>query len=63
MVIFLEILKESIADLITLLFSTLQNSEGSDDGDSGDSCADSPQFFTNFLSPSLLRLLAKNLLK
>ncbi len=41
--IFLEILKASIADLITLFFSSLQNSEGGGDsdgdgdGDSGDS--------------------------
>jgi hypothetical protein len=34
--IFLEFLKASIADLITWLFSSLQNSEGSGDGDSGD---------------------------
>jgi hypothetical protein len=32
-------LKASIADLITLLFSPLKNSEGGGDGDSGDSCA------------------------
>jgi hypothetical protein len=32
----LEFLKASIADLITLLFSSLQNSEGGGDGDSGD---------------------------
>ena len=38
--IFLEFLKASIADLITLLFSSLQNSEGCGDGDSGDSFAD-----------------------
>jgi hypothetical protein len=67
----LEFLKASIADLITLLFSSLQNSEGSGDGDSGDSCdscADPCQFFTisedqnlTFsLSPSLLRPLAKH---
>jgi hypothetical protein len=42
--IFLEFLKASIADLITLLSSSLQNSEGSCDGDSGDSCADPCQF-------------------
>jgi hypothetical protein len=40
----LEFLKASIADLITVLFSSLQNSEGSGDGDSGDSCADPCQF-------------------
>jgi hypothetical protein len=42
--IFLEFLKASIADVITLLFSSLQNSEGSGDGASGDSCADPCQF-------------------
>jgi hypothetical protein len=65
----LEYLKASIADLITLLFSSLQNSEGGGDCDSGDSFADPCQFFSisedqNFtfsLSPSLLRPLAKNL--
>jgi hypothetical protein len=40
--IFLEFSKASIADLITLLFSSLQNSEGG--GDSGDSFADPCQF-------------------
>jgi hypothetical protein len=42
--IFLEFLKASIADLITLLFSALQNFEGGGDGDSSDSYADSCQF-------------------
>ncbi len=42
--IFLEFLNASIADLITLLFSSLQNSEGGGDSKSGDSCADSCQF-------------------
>ncbi len=42
--IFLEFLKGSIADLITLLFSSLQNSEGCGDGDSSDSFADPCQF-------------------
>jgi hypothetical protein len=42
----LEFLKASIADLITLLFSSLQNSEGSGDDDSGDSCADPCQFLS-----------------
>jgi hypothetical protein len=71
--IFWEFLKASIADLITLLFSSLQNSEGGGDSDRGDSCAD-PHPPTQFLpfrkakitfsvSPSLLRLLAKNLQK
>jgi hypothetical protein len=44
-VIFLEFLKASIDDLITLLFSSLQNSDGGGDGDSGDSCADTPNFY------------------
>ena len=38
--IFLEFLKASIADLITPFFSSLQNSEGGGDSDSGDSFAD-----------------------
>jgi hypothetical protein len=42
--IFVEFLKASIADLITLLFSSLQNSEGCGDNDSGDSFADPCQF-------------------
>jgi hypothetical protein len=44
--IFLEYLKASIADLITLQFSSLQNSEGGGGGDSnsGDSFADPCQF-------------------
>ncbi len=42
--IFLEYLKASNADLITLLFSSLQNSEGGGDSDSGDSFADACQF-------------------
>jgi hypothetical protein len=41
----LEFLKASIADLITLLFSSLQNSEGCGDGDSGDSFADPANFY------------------
>jgi hypothetical protein len=41
---FFEFLKASIADLITLLFSSLQNSEGGGDNDSGDSFADPCQF-------------------
>jgi hypothetical protein len=40
----LEFLKAFIADLITLLFSSLQNSEGCGDSDSGDSFADPCQF-------------------
>ncbi len=42
--IFLEFLKASIADLITLFFSSLQNSEGDSNSDSGDSFADPCQF-------------------
>jgi hypothetical protein len=43
---FLEFFNASIADLITLLFSSLQNSEGCDffGGNSGDSFADPCQF-------------------
>jgi hypothetical protein len=40
-----EYLKASIADLITLLSSSVQNSEGSGDFDGGDSCADPCQEF------------------
>ncbi len=42
--IFLEFLRASIADLITLLFLSLQNSEGGCDIHSGDSFADPCQF-------------------
>jgi hypothetical protein len=42
--LFLEFLKASIDDLITLLFSSL-HSDGGGDGDSGDSCADTPNFY------------------
>jgi hypothetical protein len=42
--IFLEFLKASIGDLITLFFSSLQNSEGGGDSDSGDNFADPCQF-------------------
>jgi hypothetical protein len=41
---FLEFLNASIADLITLLFSSLHNSEDGGDSDSGDSFADPCQF-------------------
>jgi hypothetical protein len=59
----LDVFKASIADLITLFFSSLQNSEGGGDSDSGDSFADPCQFLpfpktknlTFSLSPSLLR--------
>jgi hypothetical protein len=40
----LEFFKASIADLITLFFSSLQNSEGGGNSDSGDSFADLPIF-------------------
>ncbi len=40
----MEFLKASIADLITLFFSLLQNSESGGDSDSGDSFADPCQF-------------------
>jgi hypothetical protein len=39
MLIFFEFLKASIADLITLFFSSLQNSEGGGDSENGDSFA------------------------
>jgi hypothetical protein len=42
--IFLEFLKAFIAYLITLFFSSLQNSEGGGDSNSGDSFADPCQF-------------------
>jgi hypothetical protein len=42
--IFLEFLKASIADLITLLFSSLHNSEGGGDSDCGDSFANSKSY-------------------
>ncbi len=41
---FLEFLKASIADQITLFFSSLQNSEGGGDSNSGDSFDDPCQF-------------------
>ena len=41
----MEFLKASIADLITLLFSSLQISEGGGNGESGDSFADPCQEF------------------
>ena len=41
----MEFLKASIADRITLLFSSLQNSEDCSDGDSGDSFADPANFY------------------
>ncbi len=44
----MEFRKAPIADLITLLFSSKQNSEGGGDGDSGDSCADPCQTSETF---------------
>ncbi len=44
-IIFFEYLKASIADLITLLFSSVQNSEGGGNGESDDSFADTCQEF------------------
>ncbi len=44
-IIFFEYLKASIADLITLLFSSVQNSEGGGNGESGDSFPDPCQEF------------------
>jgi hypothetical protein len=44
----LEFLKHSFADLITLFFSSLQNSEGGGDSHSGDSFNDFlPKFVNN----------------
>jgi hypothetical protein len=43
---FLEFLKAFIADLIILLFSSIQNSEGGGDSDNGVSFADPCQFLT-----------------
>ena len=58
---------QDIADLITLLFSSLQNSEGSGNGISGDSFADPCQFLpfpkTKIQLSASLRPLAKNLQK
>ena len=42
---FYEYLKAFIADLIALLSSSVQDSEGGGEGDSGDSCADPCQEF------------------
>jgi hypothetical protein len=65
--IFLEFFKASIADLITLFFSSLQNSEGGGDSDSGNSFADPCQFLpfpkTKIQLSASLRPLAKNLQK
>jgi hypothetical protein len=63
----LEFFKASIADLITLFFSSLQNSEGGGDSDSGDSFADPCQVLpfpkTKIQISASLRPLAKNLQK
>jgi hypothetical protein len=40
----LEFLKASVADLITLLFSSFKTRKGGSDGNSGNSCADPCQF-------------------
>jgi hypothetical protein len=49
-----EYLKASIADLFTLLSSSVQNSEGSGDGNGGDSFADPCQEFKQgFLGVSI----------
>jgi hypothetical protein len=56
---FLEFLKASFADLITLSFSSLHNSEGGGDSDSGDSFADPCQFL---LFPKTKILLSASLL-
>jgi hypothetical protein len=48
----LEFLKASIADLITLLFTSLQNSEGGGEGEIGDSFAD-PCKFLPFLKSKI----------
>jgi hypothetical protein len=42
---FFEYLRASISDLFTMLSSSVQNSEGRGDGDSGDSFADPCQEF------------------
>jgi hypothetical protein len=65
--IFLEFFKASIADLITLFFSSLQNSEGGGDSDRGVSFADPCQFLpfpkAKIQLSASLRPLAKNLQK
>ncbi len=54
----MEFLKASIVDLVPLLFSSLQNSEGSGNGDNGDSFADPCQFY-HFRRPKFnLQLLS-----
>jgi hypothetical protein len=68
--IFLDFLKASITDLITLLFSSIQNSEGCGDGDRGDSFL-TPANFYHFRRPKFnfqplsftFETLAKNLQK
>ena len=61
----MEFLRASIADLITLFFSSLQNSEGGGDSNSGDSFADPCQFLpfpkTKVQLSASLRPLAKKL--
>ncbi len=45
LIIFFQYLKATIADLFTMLSSSVQNSEGRGDGNSGDSFADPCQEF------------------
>jgi hypothetical protein len=50
---FFEYLKASVADLIILLSSSVQKSEGCGDGYGGDGCADpSQEFIQGFLGVS-----------
>ncbi len=59
----MEYLKGSIANLITLLSSSVENSEGGGDSDSGDSCADPCQEFKQgFLGFSRVSPLINNFL-
>jgi hypothetical protein len=50
---FWNISRPPLADLITLLFSSLQNSESGGDGDSGDSCADNLSILTIFVAVAI----------
>ena len=58
----MEFLKASIADLITLFFSSLQNSEGGGDSNSGDSFADPCQFLP-FLKTKIQAIQSKKIEK
>ncbi len=51
-ILFFEYLKASIADLITLLSSSVQNSEGGGDSDGGDSCDPWQELKQGFLGGS-----------